>query len=179
MSFPMPPKTIIDWREDLDAEPVVDLQAIENYIARRKNDPRYMDKDIFFLIEECNSWFRAYKDILHPSTMKIELDDDLEAIGNLRGVLDAGIKVKFVIIETADRIASLFVGHEHADEASALLRTNEGSIFVGAGVVQENFDIVWGSGTCEHGYGHSAPKENADKILAELKEAIMKLGGKK
>ena len=83
--------------------------------------------------------------------------------------------VKFVMIQTTEKIAKLFIGYPHVREASQLLQKNEDSTFVGAGVVQEGFDIVWGSSTCEFKFGNDKPAENADEILVELKEAIMQL----
>ena len=63
-AFPMSPKTITDWREDPHAEPEVDRKAIENYIARTVKNPTDVDIETFIMIEECNTWFEEYKNIL-------------------------------------------------------------------------------------------------------------------
>ena len=58
---------IAEMREHLDDyEPNVDRKRIEGYIRQMRKEPEAWDAnslEIFTLIEQCNSWYKAYLEI--------------------------------------------------------------------------------------------------------------------
>ncbi len=88
--------------------------------------------------------------------------------------------IKFVMVQSGDRVVSLFRGY-HDAEAERLLSEYPDASFLGAGTVRligpQSLHAEWFSGSCHQKFGYDTPQENADFILQEFRESINKLLG--
>lgn len=58
-------KTILDWREDPDAEPEVRIKDIETFCRQIMKNPNKVDLETLVIIEHNKTWFRAYREIMN------------------------------------------------------------------------------------------------------------------
>ncbi len=62
-------QTIVEARENPDADPPVDRALLERYVRGELSRKDFIE--VFIIVEECNSWFQAYREILE----RIRSDD--------------------------------------------------------------------------------------------------------